>query len=33
VARNDILATDVGGGRRVERTAGRLRLVGPVPNT
>ena len=33
VARNDILATDIGGGRRVERTAGRLRLVGPVPNT
>ena len=32
VARNDILATDIGGGRRVERTAGRLRLVGPVPN-
>lgn len=29
VARNDALATDVGGGRRVERTAGRLRLVGP----
>jgi tRNA(Ile)-lysidine synthase len=33
VARNDILATDVGGGRRVERTAGRLRLVGPAPST
>jgi tRNA(Ile)-lysidine synthase len=32
VARNDILATDVGGGRRVERTAGRLRLIEPVPN-
>jgi tRNA(Ile)-lysidine synthase len=29
VARNEALATDVGGGRRVERTAGRLRLVGP----
>ncbi|MBU6328795.1 MAG: tRNA lysidine(34) synthetase TilS [Acidobacteria bacterium] len=27
VARLDALATDVGGGRRVERTAGRLRLV------
>lgn len=31
VARLDALATDVGGGRRVERTAGRLRLVPSEP--
>ncbi len=29
VARMDARSTDVGGGRRVERTAGRLRLVSP----
>jgi tRNA(Ile)-lysidine synthase len=28
VARGEIRATDVGGGRRVERTAGRLRIAG-----
>ena len=33
VARNDSLATDVGAGRRVERTAGRLRLVTPGQTT
>lgn len=32
VARCDVLATDIGGGRRVERTAGRLRIV-PAPPT
>jgi tRNA(Ile)-lysidine synthase len=27
VVRNDVIATDVGGNRRVERTAGKLRIV------